>query len=66
MARIRNAFQIDLLLRAVFEAPTIAAMAVSIVQQQAVQARPDALTDLLAKVEELSEADVQHFTEEVA
>jgi acyl-coenzyme A synthetase/AMP-(fatty) acid ligase/acyl carrier protein len=59
MARIRDAFQIDLPLPAIFEAPTIAAMAVAIVQQQAVQARPDVLADLLAQVEELSEAEVQ-------
>jgi hypothetical protein len=66
MAHIRDAFQIDLPLRAIFEAPTIAAMAGAIVQQQAVQARPDALADLLAQVEELSEAEVQRSMDEGA
>ena len=56
VARIRDAFQIDLPLQAVFEAPTIADMAMSIVQQRAVQAMPDELADLLAEVEESSEA----------
>jgi hypothetical protein len=59
MARIRDTFQIDLPLPAIFEAPTIADMAISIVQQQAVQVMPDALADLLAEVEGLSGAEVQ-------
>jgi amino acid adenylation domain-containing protein len=53
VARIREAFQIDLPLRALYDAPTIARLAVAVVTAQAEKADADLLEQLLAEVEEM-------------
>ena len=59
VARVRDACHVDVPLRALLEAPTVACMAVIIVQEQAAQTDPDALASLLAAVEELSEDEAR-------
>jgi hypothetical protein len=59
IARVRDACQLDLPLRRLFETPTIAELAVAIVQQQAAQVDPDAIAQLLAELEHLAPDDAR-------
>src|SRR6185503_558867 len=54
IGRIGEAFDIDLSLRTMFNAPTPAEMAVAIVQQQACQVDEQALTEILGSIKSLS------------
>ena len=59
IGRIGEAFDIDLSLRTMFNAPTPAEMAVAIVQQQACQVDEQALTEILGSIKSLSAEEVQ-------
>jgi len=59
IGRIGEAFDIDLSLRIMFDAPTPAEMAVAIVQQQAQQVDEQALAEILGSIKSLSPEEVQ-------
>ena len=61
MARVHNTFQIDLPLRTLFEAPTVAAFAVIVMQHRVLHDNEDVLQGLMADVEGLSETEVQRL-----
>jgi acyl carrier protein len=54
ISRLRDAFHIELSLRAFFEAPTVAGQAWAITQRQAAQIEHDELARMLAELEALS------------
>ena len=58
LARIRQTWHVEVLLRDFFATPTIAHMAVLITEQQAVQTAPDVLAGWLAEVEGAPSEDV--------
>jgi acyl transferase domain-containing protein len=58
LGRLGEAFNVDISLRMIFEAPTVADMAITIVQEQAQQIDPDTLTELLATVKNLSTNEI--------
>jgi len=58
IGRLGEAFNVDLSLRMIFEAPNVADMAITIVQEQAQQIDPDTLTELLATVKNLSTNEI--------
>ncbi|MBC7944328.1 MAG: non-ribosomal peptide synthetase [Burkholderiales bacterium] len=51
ISRVRSEFHIDLPLRALFEAPTVAGLALVVVQAQAGDWEPDEIADLLAELD---------------
>jgi phthiocerol/phenolphthiocerol synthesis type-I polyketide synthase E len=57
--RLREAFQIDLPLRTIFEAPTVADMGVVIVQRQAAQVDSDTLSRMLEEIKGLSSQELK-------
>jgi amino acid adenylation domain-containing protein len=59
ISRLREAFQIELPLRYLFEAPTIAEFALKLTQQQAEQIDNETLAQTLAELEQLSDDDVR-------
>ena len=59
VSRIRSTFSIDLALRSLFESPTVAEMAVIIIENQAKRATEAGLTDILGEVEATTEEEVQ-------
>ena len=59
VGRIGDAFDADLSLRTIFDAPTPAEMAVALVRQQARQVDAEALTDILGAIQNLSAEEVQ-------
>jgi acyl carrier protein len=59
ISRIINRFQVELPLRSLFEAPTVASMAVAITQNQAKQAAQEDLDRMLAELEALSDEEAQ-------
>jgi acyl carrier protein len=60
LTRIMQTLRLELPLRTLLETPTIADMALVIVQHQANQLDPDTITQLLTEVEALPEQDGQH------
>ena len=61
ISRVINAFQVELPLRALFESPTVAAMAVIITQRQANKAEAANLERMLAELEALSDEQAQRL-----
>jgi acyl carrier protein len=59
LSRVVKAFGVDLPVRTLMEAPTVAEMAVVIARHQGGQVDPDTLARLLSEVEELSEEQVR-------
>ena len=61
ISRIRVAFRMELPLRSIFESPTVADMAIVIVQNQAKEAGPEDLARMLTEVEALSDKEAQRL-----
>jgi hypothetical protein len=59
ISQVRNAFQIDLPLRTIFERPTIEELAVIILQDQARNVGQDEIGELLTELEALSEDEAE-------
>ncbi|MBV9786879.1 MAG: SDR family NAD(P)-dependent oxidoreductase, partial [Chloroflexi bacterium] len=59
VSRIRERLQVELSLRQLLETPTIADVALAIVQQQGAQAGDDLLAQMLMELEELSDDDAR-------
>jgi amino acid adenylation domain-containing protein len=61
ISRLRHSFQVNLPLRCLFEAPTVADLAMTISQMHAKSAQHDELGRTLAELEELSEEEAQEL-----
>jgi amino acid adenylation domain-containing protein/non-ribosomal peptide synthase protein (TIGR01720 family) len=59
MSHVREAFDVDLPLRSLFESPTVANLALTIVQGRGELAGADELAPMLERLESLSEEEVQ-------
>jgi hypothetical protein len=60
LSRVIETFQVEMPLRLLLEAPTIAEMAVIITQHQAEQADPDTVARLLTEVESMAAENAPH------
>ena len=58
-SRAKQVFKVEVPLRLLFEAPTVAGLAMSIVQKLSEQKDSENLSELLEKLESLSEQEVQ-------
>jgi acyl carrier protein len=59
MARVREDLQVDLPLRRIFEAPTVEALALSVVQARVEKEGEDEAARLLAELEQLSDEEAK-------
>jgi len=59
VSRLREVFAVDLPLRVMFEAPTVAEMAAIITQNQAKRANDAELAQMLREVEAITEEEAQ-------
>jgi acyl carrier protein len=63
ISRLRKAFQVQIPLRSLFEYPTIAGLAIQIIQSQDEMTDPDQLALLLAELEGSAPGSVSRFKE---
>jgi amino acid adenylation domain-containing protein len=61
VSRIRAAFQVELPLRSLFEKPTVAGLAETIMQSLADNAEPNRTADILTRIESLSDEEAQRL-----
>jgi len=61
ISRVREAFHVQLPLRALFDNPTVASLAVQIAQVQASKAVPKEMADVIADLESLSDEEAQRL-----
>ncbi len=61
MSRVRNTFQVDLPLRALFEDPTVASLAMRIMQSQTENPQSQVLAEIVTEVESLTDEEVQRL-----
>jgi len=64
VSQVRNAFEVELSLRTLFENPTVAGLAVQIAQAQAKKTVPEEGADVLADLESLPEEEARHLLAE--
>jgi len=65
VSRVIQAFHLDLPVKALFDAPTVAEMAVIITQNQARRASDAELTQMLREVEAMTEDEAQRCVAEI-
>jgi acyl carrier protein len=63
LSRVRRVFHVEVPMRELFKSPTVAALAVAVVQHQAAQADMDEMDRLLAELEQLSEEEAPLLVE---
>jgi len=61
MSRVHKTFEVEVPLRSLFENPTIAELAVQIVQGEAKKVAPEDLADILADLESLSDEEAERL-----
>lgn len=61
ISRMREAFQVEVPLRALFEAPTVAGLAVKITQSQTGKAEPEEMARVLSELEALSDKQAKRL-----
>jgi amino acid adenylation domain-containing protein len=59
VSRIRRNFELEIPLQAIFEQPTIAGLALHLLEQQAQTLHPDQFHELLAELDDLSDAEAE-------
>ncbi len=64
VARIRSGLNVQIPLRAIFEAPTVAGLSEIIAQQQAASPEEDDVSKVLAEIENLSDEEVRKLLEQ--
>jgi hypothetical protein len=57
MARVRSVYKVDVPLRRLFDSPTVANLAVAVIQEQASEVDDDETAQILAELEYLSDDD---------
>jgi acyl carrier protein len=66
LSRVREAFQLELPLRALFKAPSVAGLAASILEDEAKRARVERTAELLLKLANLSDEEVDDLIQHKA
>jgi len=66
LSRVREAFQLELPLRALFKAPSVAGLAASILEDEAKRARVERTAELLLKLADLSDEEVDDLIQHKA
>jgi acyl-CoA synthetase (AMP-forming)/AMP-acid ligase II/acyl carrier protein len=64
VSRVREAFQVEIRLRALFEHPTVAGLAMKISEAQAKRPEAKQMDEILANVESLSDEEAQRLVDE--
>jgi acyl carrier protein len=59
ISRVRNAFQVELPLRSLFESPTVAGLAAQVTEIRAKQTPPEDTASVLAELESLTDEEAQ-------